>query len=348
MSNSGALLRDSFLSYHRHDLRLETLHFHVSTLLRARTGSTAQQKGRQRRNDRQWAYSIRHTAYDMADQQLPLPGTPRTRTMLDEHAQQDEHDENQLPMAGLGIEGAYSSPIDSRFAFDPTSSPPSETTGSGSARTDILSPTFSITASSPNELYSPLTPQSVTSDSQFLSQDAPNKAKNPFNFTPQQYSVGKPSTLSRVVRQSYCPSCDFFAVPSNLYFSFQEPGKRRGHTYQRSSIHISAGMIPEPARKAPLQLPASLPTPTRSEIHKSMTPDQKARLTWCLCHFLVAAYVQWSAHGSLAMTALSRLLFFDAAGAVTCVLVEVMGNFEVWRGSSIKHPFGYVVLIHLE
>lgn len=101
-------------------------------------------------------------------------------------------------------------------------------------------------------------------------------------------------------------------------------------------------MIPEPARKAPLQLPAALPTPTRKEIHKSMTSNQKARLTWCFCHFLIAALVQWSAHGSLAMTALSRLLFFDAAGAVTCVLVEVMGNFEVWRGSSIKHPFGYV------
>lgn len=122
----------------------------------------------------------------------------------------------------------------------------------------------------------------------------------------------------------------------------QEPGKRRGHTYQRSSIHINAGMIPEPTRRAPLQLPTSLPTPTRREIHKSMTSDQKARLAWCFCHFIVAAYVQWSSHGSLAMTALSRLLFFDAAGAVTCVLVEVMGNFEVWKSSTIKHPFGYV------
>lgn len=71
-----------------------------------------------------------------------------------------------------------------------------------------------------------------------------------------------------------------------------------------------------------------------------MTSNQKARLAWCFCHFLIAGYVQWSASGSLAMTALSRLLFFDAAGAIACVLVETMGNFEVWKRSSVKHPFG--------
>jgi len=55
---------------------------------------------------------------------------------------------------------------------------------------------------------------------------------------------------------------------------------------------------------------------------------------------MVSAYVQFSGAGSLAMTALSRLLLFDAAGATVCVAVDVMGNFEVWRRSSIKHPFG--------
>ncbi|KAK1074076.1 cation diffusion zinc membrane transporter Zrg17 [Friedmanniomyces endolithicus] len=51
-------------------------------------------------------------------------------------------------------------------------------------------------------------------------------------------------------------------------------------------------------------------------------------------------YVQFSGAGSLAMTALSRLLLFDAAGATVCVAVDVMENFEVWKRSSIKHPFG--------
>ncbi|GAB7349913.1 hypothetical protein MBLNU459_g0602t1 [Dothideomycetes sp. NU459] len=242
----------------------------------------------------------------MADQ-LPLPIPPRTPTPISD-------DEHELPTAGLGIEGAYDdSPITSRLSlsFDPSSSPPTEGT---SHRSSLLSPTFSFVASSPNELYSPFTPQSTTSDTaQFQKIEEPSNVKNPFNFTTQQYTAGKVA-----------------AKP--------DMGKRRGHKYKHSSISHQIFMEPPP--RAPLQLPASLPMPTRKEVHKSMTTDQKARLAWCLCHFLVAAYVQWSAHGSLAMTALSRLLFFDAAGAVTCVVVDMMGNFEVWKRSSIKHPFG--------
>lgn len=54
----------------------------------------------------------------------------------------------------------------------------------------------------------------------------------------------------------------------------------------------------------------------------------------------VAAYTLWSAHGSLAMTALSHLILFDSLGALLCVAVDVLGNFEVWKRSSIRHPFG--------
>lgn len=129
----------------------------------------------------------------MADQ-MPLPIPPRTPTPISD----DEHD---LPRAGLGIEGAFpSSPPDSRFAFDPPSSPPSEAAQSGSARTDMLSPTFSITASSPHELYSPLTPQSAASEPPFP------PAKNPFNFTTQQYTVNKPPGAGRVVSSRACLS----------------------------------------------------------------------------------------------------------------------------------------------
>lgn len=54
----------------------------------------------------------------------------------------------------------------------------------------------------------------------------------------------------------------------------------------------------------------------------------------------VAGYILWSAHGSLAMTALSHLILFDSLGALLCVAVDVLGNFEVWKRSSIRHPFG--------
>lgn len=294
----------------------------------------------------------------MADQ-LSLPGSPRTPTLTSYDDEPDlpgsprdtrtpgfphdtltpgySHDIRTPGTAGLGIEGAYgSSPIDSQYAYDQNSSPPSE---SAQTRTDIISPVFSLIPSSPieNELYSPFTPQSVTSEPSFQKLEVASAiTPNPFQFTPQQYTVGGPPTTNRPVR----PTHIHIQIPNSDLTTHKEAGKRRGHTYQRSSIHINAGMIPEPARRAPLQLPSALPTPTRKEIHKSMTTDQKARLTWCMCHFFTAAYVQWSAHGSLSMTALSRLLFFDAAGAITCVLVEVMGNFEVWRSSSIKHPFG--------
>lgn len=54
----------------------------------------------------------------------------------------------------------------------------------------------------------------------------------------------------------------------------------------------------------------------------------------------VAAYTLWSAHGSLAMTALSHLILFDSLGALLCVALDVLSNFEVWKRSSIRHPFG--------
>lgn len=73
-----------------------------------------------------------------------------------------------------------------------------------------------------------------------------------------------------------------------------------------------------------------------------MTREQSLRLAWCFCHLFVAAYVQWNSHGSLATTALSHLVFYDAIGAFLCAGVEVLGNFEVWKRSTIRQPFGYV------
>lgn len=139
-------------------------------------------------------------------EQLPLPNPPRSPTSISD-------EDNDLPTAGLGIEGAYgSSPVESRYRFDASSSPPSEAAGSASVRTDLISPIFSLTASSPHDLYSPLTPQSVNGDSHFQKMDKtePVAVANPFNFTPQQYSVGKPThasaaSLARAVRLLLLP-----------------------------------------------------------------------------------------------------------------------------------------------
>ncbi|KAI9753104.1 MAG: Endoplasmic reticulum zinc transporter [Lichina confinis] len=115
-------------------------------------------------------------------------------------------------------------------------------------------------------------------------------------------------------------------------------GQRRGHKYKHSSV--SHQVFLEPPPRAPLALPASLPVPTFKECRKSLSKEQQTRISWCLCHALVAAFTLWSARGSLAMTALSHLILFDALGATLCVVVDVLGNFEVWKRASIRHPFG--------
>lgn len=71
-----------------------------------------------------------------------------------------------------------------------------------------------------------------------------------------------------------------------------------------------------------------------------MRRDQRTRLYWSLCHLAVAVFIFFRSHASLAAMALSHLVFFDAGSAAVCAAVDVLGNFEVWKRSSIRHPFG--------
>ncbi|KAH7633284.1 cation efflux family-domain-containing protein [Sordaria sp. MPI-SDFR-AT-0083] len=137
--------------------------------------------------------------------------------------------------------------------------------------------------------------------------------KNPFNFQTQVISSGP--------------------VKSNI-------GQRRGHRYKHSSISAQHSFFQEPPPRPPPVLPASLPIPNLREAWHSMQKLQRMRFWWCCCHAAIAGYVFLSAEGSLAMTALSHLVAFDVGSAAVCVAVDVLGNFEVWRRSSIRHPFG--------
>ncbi|KAK0392179.1 hypothetical protein NLU13_1677 [Sarocladium strictum] len=136
---------------------------------------------------------------------------------------------------------------------------------------------------------------------------------NPFNFQTQVISTSP--------------------VKSNI-------GQRRGHRYKHSSISTQHQIFQEPPPRPPPVLPASLPMPTLREAWKSMSKDQRTRLYWTMCHLAVATYVFFKSEGSLAATALSHLVFFDAGSAAVCVAVDVLGNFEIWRRSTIRHPFG--------
>ncbi|KAK7403941.1 cation diffusion zinc membrane transporter Zrg17 [Neonectria punicea] len=150
-------------------------------------------------------------------------------------------------------------------------------------------------------------------DGATLNPTAASHAPSPFNFKTQVISTGP--------------------VKSNI-------GQRRGHRYKHSSISSQHQIFQEPPQRPPPVLPASLPIPTVKEAWKSMTKDQRIHLYWSLCHLAVATYVFFRSDGSLATTALSHLVFFDAGSAAVCVVVDVLGNFDVWRRSSIRHPFG--------
>jgi divalent metal cation (Fe/Co/Zn/Cd) transporter len=176
-----------------------------------------------------------------------------------------------------------------------------------SATANLLIPSTTTTSSSSLSLPT-MNAEDETSDSPL----SPG-FKNPFNFQTQVISAGP--------------------VKSNI-------GQRRGHRYKHSSISSQHQIFKEPPQRPPPVLPASLPIPTVREAWKSMTKDQRIHCYWSMCHLTVATYIFFRSEGSLATTALSHLVFFDAGSAAVCVMVDVLGNFEVWRRSSIRHPFG--------
>ncbi|KAL8706843.1 MAG: hypothetical protein Q9201_000111 [Fulgogasparrea decipioides] len=218
--------------------------------------------------------------------------------------------ESQDDMANGGLDGFLHSPV--KFAFDPHSLSPMDENFPvgryGSAQAYSAQPLNPLSPSDANALYS-MKSLNGSSSAKSISTD---DGKPIFNFQPMSLATS-PVTKSSV-------------------------GQRRGHKYKHSSI--SHQIFLEPAPRAPLALPNSLPVPTLKECRKSMSREQNTRFWWSICHMMVAAYTLWSAEGSLALTALSHLTLFDSLGAMLCVAVDVLGNFEVWKRSSIRHPFG--------
>ncbi|KAG9228748.1 cation efflux family-domain-containing protein [Amylocarpus encephaloides] len=208
---------------------------------------------------------------------------------------------------GLGL-GDAGKTVYSTVTFDPNALSPLSDTFEGR-----FGSMGSPLPSSGSSVGSP--PGSATFSHNGTMAPPPSGGRNPFNFQTQTIS-------------------DTPAVAkSNI-------GQRRGHRYKHSSVSAQHQIFLEPPPRAPLALPASLPIPTFKEAWHSMSKEQTTRIGWCGCHALVAAYVLYSSAGSLALTALSHLIFFDAISATICVVVDVFCNFEVWKRSSIRHPFG--------
>lgn len=187
------------------------------------------------------------------------------------------------------------------------------------------------------------TKSSLLSPSSAMSSDGDTaeapEPPNPFNFQTQTISASPVKPVRCLgVPASFLPL--FTARPMLRESRGQNIGQRRGHRYKHSSISAQHQIFQEPSQRPPLVLPASLPIPTVAEAWRSMHRDQRTRLYWSLCHLAVAVFLFFRSHDSLAATALSHLVFFDAGSASACVAVDVLGNFDVWRRSSIRHPFG--------
>ncbi|KAF3002069.1 Endoplasmic reticulum zinc transporter [Curvularia kusanoi] len=245
----------------------------------------------------------------MASNGIPLP--PRTPTPPpDEDAPHEPFGlgfEDEVPAGRLGFDPNALSPMSATFP-----SKQYATLGPSDSVSQRATPTMLYTPASATFPYTPASVMSGT-DVDVPSMSGTESARNPFNFQSVTYQPGRPKQ--------------------------NDIGRRRGHKYKHSSV--SHQIFLEPASRAPLQLPASLPIPTFKEYRTSMSKDQKMRLAWCFGHLLVAGLVQWGSHESLALTVLSRLIFYDAIGAFLCVAVDVGSNFEVWKRSSIRHPFGF-------
>lgn len=158
---------------------------------------------------------------------------------------------------------------------------------------------------------------------------------SPFNFQP---SAMAKSPVTRSVQFPFMPPSLIKKCHTDRFLTQQSVGQRRGHKYKHSSV--SHQIFLEPAPRAPISLPNSLPVPTLREALRSMSREQNTRFWWSICHALIAAYTLWSAGSSLALTSLSHLIFYDSLGALLCVAVDVFSNFDVWKRSTIRHPFG--------
>lgn len=297
--------------------------------------------------------------------QFPIQESPRTptppspsnngpaghnSTQRPEAHRGHSHRRNQSAAAGLGI---YGGPryINSSVHWDPNSLSPMADAFPQHRFGSMNSPMPNSSATTPvlRGERSSMTDSTPGSDG--------IATKNPFNFQPQTYtspviSSGAPAAksvsaplLSPLLilppRGRSLPSP--FLIPpgqDHLLIPPQNIGQRRGHRYKHSSVSTQHQIFLEPAPRAPLALPASLPIPTFREAYQSMSREQTIRLMWCAGHALVAFYVVYSSAGSLALKALSHLIFFDAISALICVFVDVFSNFEVWKRSSIRHPFG--------
>lgn len=71
-----------------------------------------------------------------------------------------------------------------------------------------------------------------------------------------------------------------------------------------------------------------------------MSQDQKTQLIWCGIHFMIGVQLWLISYESTVLMSLSHVICYDAFSAIVSVLADVLSNFDVWKTSSVRHPFG--------
>ncbi|VEU21894.1 DEKNAAC102865 [Brettanomyces naardenensis] len=149
--------------------------------------------------------------------------------------------------------------------------------------------------------------------------------------------VRSPSPVKRPFTFGGGPS---LAVP--LSSPLPKPSRRRGHHYKHSSV--SMNMFQQPDRAADQtnkELP-QYPVPSISSVLSSVTTPQRLRLAWCVFQLSLApiCYALGFHYGNICLSTLSHVVFYDAFGNILSVVVMILTNFDVWKSSSLKYPFG--------
>ena len=269
----------------------------------------------------------------MADRRPPIPAPPQDPTPPTPDSDSPKPD-LAAPYNGLlsPDQDVFLSPYKENFQFRRPPSPSSSTTDSPRLPSNLPSPNLPLSPYSPMIPFSPVY-QTMSGEPMTVAQDG--QQPTPFNFQPMAMAK---SPITKSVHFPYILPSPTKKRHTDNYPAQQSVGQRRGHKYKHSSV--SHQIFLEPPPRAPISLPNSLPIPTLREAWRSMSREQNTRFWWSICHALIAAYTLWSAGSSLALTSLSHLIFYDSLGALLCVFVDVFSNFDVWKRSTIRHPFG--------
>ena len=116
-----------------------------------------------------------------------------------------------------------------------------------------------------------------------------------------------------------------------------KPNQRRGHHHKHSLSHQI--FLPPPERP-PLPLPSSLPAPTYPEVLSQLQNMAVKELLPLFANGLALLYVFHSSTGESSLLALTFLSLTHLIASFVHVISKTMGTFDIWRTTTLRHPFG--------